>query len=147
MPMTWAKISLYEEVVKGAPVIPGSSKDHPGFLESFKYALEGFRTAVTTERNINVQLCIGAAAVVAGLVLRLDMVSWALVVICIGLVVFAELVNTAMEAIVDLACPEIHPLAKRAKDVAAASVLVLSVAVAVVGILVFSHAILEVVHL
>lgn len=121
-------------------MIPGSERDHPTFIRSFRYALEGFITAVTTERNINVQLCVGAAAVVAGLVIGIDAISWALIVLCIGIVLFAELVNTALEAVVDLATQELHPLAKRAKDIAAASVFVLSLTVAVVGILVFARA-------
>lgn len=121
-------------------MIPGSERDHPTFIRSFRYALEGFITAVTTERNINVQLCVGAAAVVAGLVIGIDAISWAFIVLCIGIVLFAELVNTALEAVVDLATQELHPLAKRAKDIAAASVFVLSLTAAVVGILVFARA-------
>lgn len=121
-------------------MIPGSERDHPTFIRSFRYALEGFITAVTTERNINVQLCVGAAAVVAGLVIGIDAISWALIVLCIGIVLFAELVNTALEAVVDLATQELHPLAKRAKDIAAASVFVLSLTAAVVGIIVFARA-------
>ena len=78
--------------------------------------------------------------VIAGLVAKLQLISWALIAICIGLVIFAELCNTAMEAIVDLATQELHPLAKRAKDIAAASVYVLSITAAIVGILVFAHA-------
>ncbi|WP_019238614.1 MULTISPECIES: diacylglycerol kinase family protein [Enorma] len=122
-------------------MIPGSNRDHPTFVRSFGYALEGFVTAVTTERNIKVQLCVGAAAVIAGVVLRIDALSWVLVVLCIGLVIFAELVNTAIEAIVDLATQELHPLAKRAKDIAAASVFTLSITAAIVGIIVFARAI------
>lgn len=122
-------------------MIPGSNRDHPTFVRSFGYALEGFVTAVTTERNIKVQLCVGAAAVVAGVVLKIDALSWVLVVLCIGLVIFAELVNTAIEAIVDLATQELHPLAKRAKDIAAASVFTLSITAAIVGIIVFARAI------
>ena len=123
-------------------MIPGSNREHPTFLRSFRYALEGFLTAVTTERNINVQICVGVAALIAGTVLRLDALSWILVILCIGLVLFAELVNTSIEAIVDLATQELHPLAKRAKDVAAASVFVLSLTAAVVGIIVFVRAFL-----
>ena len=88
-------------------MIPGSNKDHPSFLKSFSYAMEGFVTAVKTERN---------------------------------LVIHGELCNTAMEAIVDLATQELHPLAKRAKDIAAASVYVLSITAAIVGVLVFARA-------
>ena len=56
------------------------------------------------------------------------------------LVLFAELVNTSIEAIVDLATQDLHPLAKRAKDIAAASVFTLSITAAVVGIIVFARA-------
>lgn len=121
-------------------MIPGSNKDHPTFLRSFGYAMEGFRTAVTTERNIKVQLFVGVAAVVAGIILHIDALSWVLVVLCIGMVLFAELVNTSIEAIVDLATQELHPLAKRAKDIAAASVFTLSITAAIVGLIVFIRA-------
>lgn len=121
-------------------MIPGSNKDHPSFIRSFGYALEGFVTAVRTERNIKVMLALGIAAVVVGCVLKIDLLSWCLVTLCFGLVIFAELVNTAIEAIVDLATQEYHPLAKRAKDIAAASVYTLSITAAIVGIIVFARA-------
>ncbi|MDM8245183.1 diacylglycerol kinase family protein [Collinsella tanakaei] len=121
-------------------MIPGSNKDHPSFIRSFGYAIEGFFTAVRTERNIKVMLVIGAAAVVAGIVLKIDLLSWCLVALCCGMVIFAELVNTAMEAIVDLVTQEFHPLAKRAKDIAAASVYTLAITAAIVGIIVFARA-------
>ena len=104
-------------------MILGSNKDHPSFLKSFSYAMEGFVTAVKTERNIKVMLVAGVCTVIAGCIVGLD-----------------ELCNTAMEAIVDLATQELHPLAKRAKDIAAASVYVLSITAAIVGLLVFAHA-------
>ena len=121
-------------------MIPGSNREHPTCIRSFGYAIEGFRTAVATERNIKVQLLVGVLAVVAGVVLRIDALSWVLVLLCIGLVLFAELVNTSIEAIVDLATQDLHPLAKRAKDIAAASVFTLSITAAVVGIIVFARA-------
>ena len=60
---------------------------------------------------------------------------------CCGVVISAELLNTAVETVVDLVSPEFHPLAGRAKDIAAAAVWVLSVLVAVVGVIVFANAI------
>lgn len=121
-------------------MIPGSSQDHPGFIKSFSYAIEGFVTAVKTERNIKVMLAAGVCTIAAGFMVEFDPHEWAIIVICCGLVIHGELCNTAMEAIVDLACQEIHPLAKRAKDIAAASVYILSITAAVVGLLVFGHA-------
>lgn len=121
-------------------MIPGSNKDHPSFIRSFGYAIEGFVTAVRTERNIKVMLVLGIAAVMCGIALKIDLLSWCLVALCFGLVIFAELVNTAIEAIVDLATQEYHPLAKRAKDIAAASVYTLSITAAIVGLIVFARA-------
>ena len=121
-------------------MIPGSDKDHPSFIRSFGYAIEGFVTAVRTERNIKVMIVIGLGAIIAGTVLKIDLLSWCLVALCIGMVLFAELINTAVEAVVDLATSELHPLAKRAKDIAAASVYTLSITAAVVGLIVFARA-------
>lgn len=121
-------------------MIPGSNKDHPSFIKSFSYAIEGFVTAVKTERNIKVMLGAGIVTIFAGAVVGLSPIEWAIVVICCGLVIHGELCNTAMEAIVDLATQELHPLAKRAKDIAAASVYVLSFTSAVVGLIVFARA-------
>ena len=121
-------------------MIPGSNKEHPTFLRSFRYAVEGFFTAVRTERNIKVQLAVGILTFLAGCKVELNWLEWSIVAICIGLVIFAELVNTSIEAIVDLATQEMHPLAKRAKDIAAASVFVLSITAAIVGVIVFAHA-------
>ncbi|MBM6676756.1 diacylglycerol kinase family protein [Olsenella uli] len=123
-------------------MIPGSKSDHPGFRKSFLFAIQGFRTAVATERNIKVMLATGACAVVAGLALQLDLLSWAIILLCCGVVIMAELLNTAVETVVDLVSPEFHPLAGRAKDIAAAAVWVLSVIVAIVGVLVFANAII-----
>ena len=123
-------------------MIPGSNSDHPSFRKSFGFALQGFRFAVTTERNIKVMLCGGVFAVVMGIVLQIDLISWAIVLLCCGCVLAAELLNTAIETIVDLVSPEYHPLAGHAKDVAAAAVYVLSFLVAIVGVLVFANAII-----
>ena len=121
-------------------MIPGSNKEHPTFIRSFGYAWEGFVTAVRTERNIKVMLAMGTAALIVGFLLQLDVTEWCIILICCGLVIHAELANTAIEAVVDLATDELHPLAKRAKDIAAASVYVLSFMSAVVGLLVYAHA-------
>lgn len=124
-------------------MIPGSSSDHPSFRKSFLFAIQGFRCAVRTERNIKVMLAGAVLAVVLGLVLRIDLLSWAIVIGCCGVVISAELLNTAIETVVDLVSPEFHPLAGRAKDIAAAAVWVLSCLVALVGALVFANAILN----
>ena len=71
--------------------------------------------------------------VAGGVLLRLPAAAWAVLVLAIGLVLFAELLNTAVEAVVDLVSPEDHPLAKQAKDVAAAAVLVAALTAVAAG--------------
>lgn len=124
-------------------MIPGSKSDHPSFRKSFLFAVQGFRTAVATERNIKVMLVAGVLAIVVGIFLRLDLLSWAIILLCCAVVIMAELFNTCVETVVDLVSPEFHPLAGRAKDVAAAAVWFLSALVGVVGLLVFANAIIN----
>ena len=91
---------------------------------AFGYAFAGLHAAWRTQRNVRLHAVIAAFVVVAGVLLGLPPISWALVVLAIALVIAVELANTALEAVVDLVSPEDHPLAGRAKDVAAAGVLV-----------------------
>ena len=123
-------------------MIPGQRPSPPTFKRSFLFAVQGFRTAVRQERNIKVMLVGGAAALLLGVMLNIDPLSWAIILLCCGVVISAALLNTAIETVVDLVSPEFHPLAGRAKDIAAASVWVLCVLVALVGALVFVNAIL-----
>lgn len=124
-------------------MIPGRHPSHPTFRRSFLFAIQGFRTAVRQERNIKVMLGGGVAAIIAGIIVKLDLMSWAIIALCCGVVVSSELVNTAIETVVDLVSPEFHPLAGRAKDIAAASELVLCVAVGIVGLLVYINALIH----
>ena len=126
-------------------MIPGRSPSHPSFRRSFLFALQGFRTALRQERNIKVMLAGGAFAVAMGIILRIDAVSWAVVLVCCGMVIAAELLNTAIETVVDLVSPEFHPLAGQAKDIAAAASWVLSLTAAVVGVIVYANALIRLV--
>ena len=121
-------------------MIPGQTHTHPSFRKSFFFAMQGFRTAVLTERNIKVMLVAAAVVIALGFTLNLDLLSWAIIIICCGLVITAELINTAIETIVDLVSPEFHPLAGRAKDISAAAVWILSITAAIVGLLVYINA-------
>ena len=124
-------------------MIPGSRENHPSFRKSFGFAFQGFRFAVLSERNIKVMLAGFALAAVLGLVAGLDAVRWAIVLLCCGVVLCAELLNTAIETVVDLVSPEYHPLAGRAKDIAAAAVWVLCVFVALAGVLTIGSALID----
>jgi diacylglycerol kinase (ATP) len=104
---------------------------------AFRVAFNGFIYGLRTQRNLQIHLVIGGLVAVAGLVLRLDRWEWCLIVLCIGLTWTAELLNTAIEVLVDLLSPEYHERARVAKDVAAAAVLCAAITSATVGLLVF----------
>jgi len=98
-----------------------------------------------TQANARIHAAAAVLAVLAGCFFGITRVEWCAVVAAIGLVLTAEGVNTAIEAIVDLASPERHPLAGRAKDVAAGAVLLAALAAAVIGLLVFGPRLLALV--
>ena len=123
-------------------MIPGQDENHPTFRKSFLFAIQGFFIAAKSERNTKVMLAGMVFAVACGIVLQLDALSWAIILLCCGTVIAAELLNTAIECVVDLVSPEYHPLAGRAKDIAAGAVWALCVVVALVGIIVFANALL-----
>lgn len=107
------------------------------FLQSFVYAFAGVRYAVRTQRNARVHLAIAILAIGMGLWLGISPVEWALVFVAITGVFIAEMLNTVVEACVDLATQEYQPLAKVAKDVAAGTVLLNAVLSIVIGLFVF----------
>jgi diacylglycerol kinase (ATP) len=104
---------------------------------AFDYAFQGILYATRTQTNMRIHLVAAAFAMFASLFLRLERAYVAIVVLCIALVIALELVNTAIEAVVDLMTVAHHPLAKIAKDAAAGAVLVVSMAAVIVGYLAF----------
>ncbi len=103
---------------------------------SFRYAFEGIVHVLKTQPNARIHAAISIAVVLAGLWLGLDRVEWAILVVTMAVVWVAEFVNTAVEAAVDLATEEHHPLAKTAKDAAAGGVLAAAILAVVVGLLI-----------
>jgi len=105
------------------------------FLESLKYAAAGIALAVRKERNMRIHLCAAAAVALLALWLGVGPLEWAVLLALCGLVIGLELVNTAVERVVDLASPEHRPLAKEAKDAAAGGVLAAALFAAAVGLI------------
>jgi len=105
-------------------------------LRAFRFAFEGVGYLVRTQPNARIHLAVTVAVVSLAAWLRVDREGWVWLVLAIGLVWAAEAFNTALEAVVDLASPETHPLAKASKDVAAAGVLLAAITAAAVGLLV-----------
>lgn len=101
-------------------------------ISSFKYALCGIKQAFKTERNLKVHVLAVIVVVMGGLLLHIDKSDWIDIVIFFALVIGSELINTAIEEMVNLLSPEIRVHAKNAKDIAAGAVLVFSI-FAVIG--------------
>lgn len=109
-------------------------KNQP-LTSKLKNAVAGIRYAWSNEDNIRTQAGLAVVTVIVFLLVQPAWIWWALIVICIALVVAAELVNSALEMLIDHLHPDIHPAIGRAKDVLAGMVLVVGFAAAVVGLL------------
>lgn len=116
------------------------------FLRSFGYAFAGLSYAIRTQRNLRVHLAVALLVILAGLILRVSAVEWAVLLLTIGFVISAELVNTVAELAVDLLIQEYHPMAKVAKDVGAAAVVVAALAAVGVGVAIFGPRLWLLVH-
>mgnify|MGYP000009059713 FL=1 len=106
-------------------------------LRSFGYAWKGIRCCIGKEQNLNFHLIATAVVVIAGFVLGITHMEWMIIILCIGVVIAAELFNTAIEKLVDLVSPQQHPVAGQVKDIAAGAVLVCAATAAIIGLIVF----------
>jgi diacylglycerol kinase (ATP) len=112
-------------------------------MQSVQYAVRGIRYVLRTQHNAWIH-CIAAIGVsLAGFVFQINAYEWLAVVLSIMAVLTAEALNTAFEALCDVASPEFHPMVERAKDVAAGAVLIASIGAAVVGAIVFGPKLLS----
>lgn len=94
-----------------------------GLIKSFRNAFRGFRVLLWSEYNLYIQLFAGLILILAGYFFHINSIEWAIQMVIIGLVIFAELVNTAIEKSMDLVHPEYSERVRDIKDLAAASVL------------------------
>jgi len=111
--------------------------------EAFRYAFSGWWFVIRTQRNAWIHAIVSVLVVLVGLWLGLPSRDWAVVVISITLVWMAEFLNTALEAVVDLASPQQHHLARVGKDVGAAAVLITAISAMVIGIFILGPPLLE----
>lgn len=112
-------------------------------INSFKYSFAGIKYAFKYEQSMTIHILVAVVIIILGLVLHISMMEWLFCFMLIGLVTATELINTSIEAVVDLTCPEMHPLAKIAKDTASAAVLVFALTALVSGLIIFLPKIIE----
>ena len=111
--------------------------------DSFKHAYEGIVYAATKERNMHIHLFIATIVVIAGALFSISYIEWLVCLVLIGLVLSLEMLNTAIEAVVDMITTKEDPKAKVAKDAAAGAVLITSVIAAFIGVIIFLPKIFE----
>jgi len=102
------------------------------------HAFYGIGKAFKNERNIRYQTVIGFCVIIVSFILHISKTDWAILLALIALVIATELINTAIEGVVDLVTLDEHPLAKEIKDIAAGAVVVTALAALVIGILILS---------
>lgn len=107
------------------------------FVNSFTYPIKGLKYAYKNEQNLAFDCMIALIVIIFGILFKITVGEWAVLILTVGLVISAELFNSAIEATVDLVTEEYHPLAKVAKDTSAAAVFILAIVAVIVGVIIF----------
>jgi diacylglycerol kinase len=137
--MTTRRKRVYDALTSTMRIDPNeysALSNSPNRVQSLGYALAGWLYMLRYQKNTRIMAVASIAIFLVGLWLSIDATSWAILVVAITGVWMAEFLNAAVEAVVNLASPEFHPMAKVAKDVAAAAVLLGAVASVLIGLLV-----------
>jgi diacylglycerol kinase (ATP) len=103
---------------------------------SFRYAFSGWWFVIRTQRNAWIHAMVSLVVIAVSVWIRLNPRDWAVIIVAIAMVWTAEFLNTALEAVVDLASPQHHRLARVGKDVGAAAVLIAATSAAIIGFLI-----------
>lgn len=107
------------------------------FFRSFMNSFAGLKYAYKYEQSMSIHVFVTLSVIVFGIFLNISLTEWIFVAVLMGTVMGAELLNTAIEAVVDLVSPDYHELAKIAKDTASAAVLVFSTSAGIIGLIIF----------
>jgi diacylglycerol kinase len=110
---------------------------------SFKFALQGLNSAVRSEPHMRLHVLSALGVIVAGFLFDVTNTEWCLLAGSIGLVITAEIFNTSIETLTNLVSPQHNPLAGKTKDLAAAAVLVAAITAAIVGLIIFTPYVLD----
>jgi diacylglycerol kinase (ATP) len=146
--MTTPRLSLRERIARragngsGGMLVPAHRR-RISLIESFNYAVEGIIHVLRTHRNMRIHFAAAFVVLVLALALGVDRIELVVLLLSVAFVLVAEMINSAIEAAIDVATSSFDPLAKLAKDIAAGAVLIASVNAVVVGYLVFSGQVSE----
>lgn len=111
--------------------------DKKRLTNSFRYAFCGIVQAYKGEQNLKIHTVFAFLVIICGFIFKISYMEWFICLMLIGIMLMAEFFNTAIEYTVDLASPDMHPLAKAAKDTASAGVLIMAIISAIIGLIIF----------
>ena len=114
-------------------------------VSSFRFGFQGIVSAASSERNMQIHICISVLVIFAGFAFSITKAEWIAVLLAIGGMIALEMMNTAIERTVDMYTKEFHPLAKQAKDIAAGAVLIFAIISVVIGLIIFLPRILAII--
>jgi diacylglycerol kinase len=137
--MTTRRKKIFDSLTSTMRIDPNAYSalgNSPNRVESLGYALAGWLYMLRHQKNTRIMSVASILVFVVALWLQIDTIGWAILILAVTVVWMAEFLNAAVEAVVNLASPDFHPMAKVAKDVAAASVLLGAVASALIGLLI-----------
>lgn len=109
------------------------------FFKSFQYAWHGLKLAIAEQRNLRFHLVFALLVIVLSFVLQISFIEWCIIIVCIGMVISAELFNSAIEKWVDVVSPERNKKAGDIKDISAAAVLILAAIAVIIGCIIFGN--------
>ncbi|MBS4191338.1 diacylglycerol kinase family protein [Bacillus sp. FJAT-49705] len=115
-------------------------------LKSFGFALTGIKEAVRCERNLRIHLFFSVIVICMGIWLSISVYEWLIIVLAIAGMLSLEMLNSAIERVVDLVTTDFHPLAKAAKDMAAGAVLIFAIMSVIIGLIIFLPKIIVLFH-
>lgn len=139
-------MGLKEKFLKNKKIIRNKDNGSAAirYYKSFRHAIDGIIYAFVCEHNMVIILLAAFFTVIAGFVFNISDFEWLFCIIIIGLVMAAEMINTAIEATIDLITDKMHPLAKIAKDTASSATLILSITALVGALIIFLPKVLEI---
>ncbi len=106
-------------------------------LRCFAYALKGISVLISKQVNFRIHLFAVIAVILGGIILDVSLMEWIILILCMGLVLMLEALNTAIEYTIDLVSPGYHELAGKIKDISAAAVLIAALTSALIGLIIF----------
>ena len=107
-------------------------------IRSFGYAFKGIKAVFGNEANMNIHLIMSILVIACGFIFKISITEWMLCIICFGLVISLEMLNSAIENLVNLVSPEQNKIAGKIKDISAGAVLIAAICAAIVGLIIFA---------